>query len=680
MEFEAGSLLVRWETPSGPAHGRSDLSPAVLEAGQTARWGPLRLEMRTRRAGNTTRLTVTVIADEPVVLQGLCLEGRIQGWGPHHRFFANGFQSWSESREYTRHQRQHSLPLLTRILLPAHGLDRYGEAFGFPRPGHRFSGWSWAWFRPHGSAEALFLGSVNESLGLTRYLFDPSRGWLSVDVDVEGLHLEGPACLLDLLQIRDTGDAAAATWARTAGLPPPRLPTLSGWTSWYSHYQNISEDILIRDLEGLERLGVPLDVFQIDDGYQSAVGDWRDLRPVFPRGMAYLAQRIHQAGFRAGLWLAPLAVQTSSRIAAKHPEWLVRERDGRPLLAGGNWGGFWALDILHPAVQEHLRALFHTALDEWGYELLKLDFLYAGSLVPRAGLTRAQLLRRTLELFRAWAGPRLLLGCGVPLGPAAGLLDFCRIGTDVEARWSRPLFERLLHPEIPDTRRAVSNALHRIYLHGRAWANDPDVFVLRSRHSRLSRDEAHSLLLLSRLLGGVWFTSDPPDQLTAEEQRLWLAGFPLRACHTQALPGPDGLWTGTTETGGRRYAWAFNPTDRPCVWTLPPGTWAPSRPLGADDPPLELWQGGSCHPLRPHETLLALSVESCTDRLVATVGGLLPGNEVAAVDWGAWGSDRSVRVRLHPDVRVPVWAWVAPEGLERGPLVRVGPLTPRTHT
>ena len=58
---------------------------------------------------------------------------------------------------------------------------------------------------------------------------------------------------------------------------------------------------------------VPLDIFLIDDGFTPEMGDWLDVKPQFPHGMAPLLADIAAAGFRPGLWIAPFMVGNRSQ-------------------------------------------------------------------------------------------------------------------------------------------------------------------------------------------------------------------------------------------------------------------------------------------------------------------------------------------------------------------------------
>lgn len=99
-----------------------------------------------------------------------------------------------------------------------------------------------------------------------------------------------------------------------------------------------------------------IDIFQIDDGYQSATGDWLSIdNKKFPNGMKSVADKIHSKGMLAGLWLAPFGAEFTSKTATQHHDWLIRKKNGHPVTCGINWGGFYALDIEVPEVKNYIK-------------------------------------------------------------------------------------------------------------------------------------------------------------------------------------------------------------------------------------------------------------------------------------------------------------------------------------
>lgn len=286
---------------------------------------------------------------------------------------------------------------------------------------------------------------------------------------------------------------------------PPRV-----WCSWYSFYRGITEELLLEVLEALE--GYPFEVFQIDDGWQRALGDW-EANEGFPRGMAYLAKRIREKGLRPGLWLAPFLVTEESPLYRSHPEWILRDPEGRPIPAGFNWGTpLYALDAGSPEVVDWVVSLVQKAL-AWGYEYLKLDFLYAAALPGAEGEGR---YRKALEAVREAAGEAYLLLCGAPILASLGIADGLRVGPDVAPYWDNE--DRsfwLADPTGPGLRNALRTTLHRLWLMENAHV-DPDVVYFRTRYNLLSK-EAMALQQAMAWITGFKATSDPPFWLLPEE-------------------------------------------------------------------------------------------------------------------------------------------------------------------
>jgi alpha-galactosidase len=318
----------------------------------------------------------------------------------------------------------------------------------------------------------------------------------------------------------------------------------AGWCSWYQYFQDISAEKMRLNLKAAEdvRPSLPLDLFQIDDGFQAQIGDWLEFSPGFPEGVAPLAREIREAGFTPGLWLAPFIVHSKSRLKKEQRSWLLHNRWGWPVNAGFIWDNLnTALDLTHPEALAYTQEVMRTAVHDWGYKFLKLDFLYAATLKGRyrdRTKTRAQILRTGLETLRAAAGPDVhMLGCGVPLGSAIGIFDSVRIGADVDPRWSPHIkgFSTFLSREysLPSTRNAIQNSLTRMHLHQYWWINDPDCLLVRP-DSQLTLAEVQSLATVIALTGGPLLLSDdlpklPVERLRIAEQLVPLIGRPGRA-------------------------------------------------------------------------------------------------------------------------------------------------------
>lgn len=319
---------------------------------------------------------------------------------------------------------------------------------------------------------------------------------------------------------------AAACGAAMAARVPERTPI--GWCSWYYYFTRVREADVLDNLETLRHLRgrVRCDYVQVDDGYQRAIGDWLQPNAKFPHGMRWLAQRIRAAGFDAGLWLAPFLARPESQLMRSRPEWFVRTPGGR--LRWGCWNPMWSLgrpayvlDTTRDDVLDWLRELARTIVHQWGYRVLKLDFLYAASLPgvrADGGATRAEALRRGLEAIREGAGDdAFLLGCGCPLGPAVGIVDGMRIGADVAPFWDNWISRgpnRGRHGVA--TAHALGNMLTRAFMHRRLWLNDPDCLMVRASETALTPDEVRSLASAIALTDGMFVLSDRLEALPAE--------------------------------------------------------------------------------------------------------------------------------------------------------------------
>ena len=126
-----------------------------------------------------------------------------------------------------------------------------------------------------------------------------------------------------------------------------------------------------------------------------------------------------------------------------------------------------------PFVIIWLRKVFDRVLNQWGYDLVKLDFLYAAAPFGTETESRAGRMRRAMELLRSLCGNKQILGCGVPLMPSFGLVDYCRISCDVGLDWDNSLIMRHTNRERVSTRQAIGNSISRRQLNGRAFGNDP---------------------------------------------------------------------------------------------------------------------------------------------------------------------------------------------------------------
>lgn len=441
------------------------------------------------------------------------------------KFFANGYQSWSLTREYAPHDamddfKPRFLGIEKKKINPR-GIWGAGDLtfHKFPERDGIFYGYSYAYIRNGG--EIRLLGSLSERSGFTIITFDTESKTVTVSKDLEGVeYAPGEKyTLLELCDITDKYDCAFDRYFAQMKIKKPHARRMCGYTTWYNYYTGITENIVNRDLGAIASLGTNIDIFQIDDGYERTVGDW--LSPdakKFPSGMKSAAKNIHDNNMLAGLWLAPFAATPKSYVFAEHKDWFVKDKLGKIPFASHNWGGFFTLDIYNPEVRSHLKNVFDTVLNDWGYDMVKLDFLYACCLIPFNNKTRGEIMCDAMDLLREWCGDKLILGCGVPLAPAFGKVDFCRIGADMALSWNKKPFSR----EDVSTKNALMNTVFRRHLDGRAFLNDPDVFLLRDDNIKMPLSQRKIIAEVNSLCGNLLFVSDNVSTYTPEQKQIFI--------------------------------------------------------------------------------------------------------------------------------------------------------------
>ena len=464
---------------------------------------------------------LTLIPSRPITLISASLEFWHE-YEKNEKFFVNGYQSWTTSGEMSAED-------IYRGTTPLAGVTKYTKDMAItsgdyaftryePRPGF-FHSFTYTYLRRGGEFE-LF-GSLSERNGYTVFYSDMEKHIFSVEKDVEGLTISEPYEMFDIVRFVGGYDEVFDKYFAAMGLPAKkRIDRLTGYTSWYNYFQKIDENIILRDLKGLSRARESVNIFQIDDGYEPFVGDWLDYNGKdFPNGMKTIADAVHREGYLAGIWLAPFNVQRGkSRILKEHPDWLIRNPDGKPQLGCVAWGGAYTLDIYNSEVREHLKKVFDTVLNDWGYDMVKLDFLYSQCRTPRNNKTRGTIMCEAMDFLRECVGDKLILGCGVPLGPAFGVVDACRISCDVDLSYGGKFYNSMsINNELPSAQNAINNSMFRRHLNGRAFLNDPDVFFLRDHNLTFTWEQKLLLAKINNLFGRVLFVSDDAGEYSEAE-------------------------------------------------------------------------------------------------------------------------------------------------------------------
>ncbi len=513
-------------------------------------------------------------------------------------FFSSGWQSWSPTGWYRADSRMN----ISKAGFLQHPMI-YNPGTPKPRKRGQFSSDMFAVISDNAARTGFLAGFLAQRNHFGSILADFNTGSLSMWANGDDTRLDpGQSMETDwavfnpvLLDHRDPLDKYLEAVAREHRI---RIPseTPVGWCSWYYYYSNVTAEDVQTNLSAITDMQekLPLQLVQIDDGFETQVGDWFSFRDTFPVGVAPLAEDISREGFTPGLWLAPFIVHPKSRLFHEHPDWLLRNKSGRPSNAGLGWNSLCAgLDLTVPDALAYACRVVKTAAEEWGYPYLKLDFLYASAL---KGIrhdptrTRAQVLRSGMEAIREAVGPEvMLLGCGAPLGSMLGLVELMRIGADVSGDWNPSFFGVKAfiknEPAVPCARNSIRNILTRADLHQQWWINDPDCLLIR-QDSNLTLDEVQSLAAAIALTGGSLLLSDDMSRVNPERIALAAKLFPTLEERARIIDRfdrwmPERLRLDLVNPAGEWHILArFNWTDEPVKISFSPaeyhlgeGTW-----------------------------------------------------------------------------------------------------------
>ncbi len=530
-------VRVRGAADALVAHRRATSDP-------TGEWALGPLAVRCRATPNGWVWSLANRGDAPVAVRSVGLRFVLRNVSGPVRLWRHGYQSWSPTGVVTVGVDEDPSRLANLEFIQAvHHADQHTT-----QPGELRSEWVGLLADHHGSPPLLVGFDGGDIHDGTVRVRGTDAGHVEVTAEAFlGDAVLGPGAerpLHDVVVDADPARDAAEKLARWASLVGARgnarvsAPFQVGWCSWYQYFHDVTEGVIDANLARADLGGWPFELFQVDDGYQAAIGDWLVTNDRFPSALDALAARIAAAGRRPGIWLAPFLAAPDSRVATGHPDWVAgfgrTGTNGTPLRTWWNppWGGgedglMYGLDTTHPEVQAHLREVA-AALVDAGFTYLKLDFTFSPSVDGRyhdPSMTPAERVRAGFEAVRAGAGPdTFLLGCGAPLANVVGLVDGVRIGQDVHPRWALEPGSETVPGYLaiePATQHAYSSTVGRAFLHRRLWLNDPDCLMLRTTDTELTPAAARTWAHAVAVSGGMALVSDDLALLGAPERVLF---------------------------------------------------------------------------------------------------------------------------------------------------------------
>lgn len=322
----------------------------------------------------------------------------------------------------------------------------------------------------------------------------------------------------------------------------------AGWESWYNHYADINEKLIKDDLHALgeneniinvlyKKNNLPV-VFQVDDGWEKGLGDWDANENRFPDGMEKLAKDISDSGYVPGLWVAPFIIDLRSDTAKKHPEWILKNKNGKPVHAGMNplWGdkfglnqssypcSYFCLDLSRDDVVDYLDDLMEKVVNQWGFRYVKLDFLFAGMIKgdftnpgPAYVFYDRAIKKLTRRLISSSGERVAYLGCGLPFESSFDNLPLSRIGPDTKECWDIDYLRRANFTARTGAKPNLQSTLGHSFWDQSIFVNDPDVIFLRYTNIKLDESEKQLIALVNRLFASQIMHSDDPCDFSSDD-------------------------------------------------------------------------------------------------------------------------------------------------------------------
>jgi alpha-galactosidase len=197
------------------------------------------------------------------------------------------------------------------------------------------------------------------------------------------------------------------------------------WCAW-GYERNFTTAQIIQTLPKARALGLTWAV--IDDGWQTAEGDWYLDPTKFPGGekdMKALVRKIREAGLKPKLWIAPLAVDPGTDLLRRDTDMLLLDKDGA--VQDVTWWNAFYLCPAYPKTIENSLALVRKIIGEWGFEGLKIDGQHLNGVAPcynpAHGHTRPEESIEGLQQY--W---KTLYDAALALNPDA-VIELCPCGT-----------------------------------------------------------------------------------------------------------------------------------------------------------------------------------------------------------------------------------------------------------
>ncbi len=300
--------------------------------------------------------------------------------------------------------------------------------------------------------------------------------------------------------------------------PPLKLKQRPcAWCSWYGYYDHVNESDILINADKSANFDF-ISHIQIDDGYESHLGDWLEYSDKFANGLDKCLDKILERGKEPSIWIAPFIVSGESDIAKNHPEWLAIDMDGNAVPAGyltyGGWRDlpWYILDFSNLEVENYIHNIFNFLVKKLKIKYFKLDACYWGAIkgyLLRDNLSRVENYRRAMKtILDAIGDEGCIVGCNAPIWPSLGLFHTMRISDDTERNHYR-------------TVQKANETFNRLWMNHHLWINDPDALCIKDVIGQhIEPNDVHVQIALVLLTGGIVSIGDRLNEYNHDDVQL----------------------------------------------------------------------------------------------------------------------------------------------------------------
>jgi len=158
-------------------------------------------------------------------------------------------------------------------------------------------------------------------------------------------------------------------WARNYQLKNGSGDRMALLNNWENTAFDFDQQKLVGIMKEGKKLGV--DMFLLDDGWfgngddarngdKAGLGDWEHNIAKLPEGVPGLVKAAEETGIKFGIWIEPEMVNPQSKLARKHPDWIMTQ----PNRETYHFRHQLVLDMANPKVQDYVFNIVDNLMTE----------------------------------------------------------------------------------------------------------------------------------------------------------------------------------------------------------------------------------------------------------------------------------------------------------------------------